>query len=219
MTDDTRAALRRLQAAYLPGQPHASDPVTCRRKVTDSPVAGGQDYGTRKNTMANRRNGGRGTQRDKRLGKAGYDAVPATARVSAPNMTRAKTGERVDAVSNRDRNAGIAARVANGTEPLPDQRLRANAEFEQWRAWAALRRAYLESQGEIAARGSDYPVGFRVRRVQGRKRVTLAVSPAGKETTLTMREYADEFDYHAWVRAGRPVSAEIAGVIFHDDSE
>lgn len=206
MSDATRDALRRLQAVYMPGQTHASDPVTCHRKVTDSPVAGSQDYGTRQNTNANRKHGGTSTRRrisvHERIGAA--LVTPPTTRVSAPRVTRGKDGERVDAVSNRDRNAGIAARVANGTVPLPDQRLRANGEYEQWRAWSALRRAYLESIGEQAHRGSAYPSGQRVRTVQGRKRVTLAVSPAGKETTVDMREYADEFDYHAWVRAGRP---------------
>lgn len=206
MSDATRDALRRLQAVYMPGQTHASDPVTCRRLATDTPVAGSQDYGTRRNTNANRRHGGTSTRRrisvHERIGAA--LVTPPTHRVSAPRVTRGKTGERVDAVSNRDRNAGIAARVANGTVPLPDQRLRANGESEQWRGWSALRRAYLESIGEQPSRGTAYPIGQRVRMVQGRKRVTLAVSPAGIDTTVDMHGYADEYDYDAWVRAGRP---------------
>ena len=109
--------------------------------------------------------------------------TPPTTRVSAPRVTRGKTGERVDPVSNRERNAGIAARIANGTVPLPDQRLRANGEYAQWRGWSALRRSYIESLGELAAPGTAYPIGFRTRMVQGRKRVTLAVSPAGIDTT------------------------------------
>lgn len=217
--DPTRDAMRRLQAIYQPAQTHASDIVTCRRKITDSPVAGSQDYGTRDNTMANRRNGGSSTRRrvnvHERIGAAIITAP--TTRVSAPRVTRGKDGTRVDAVSNAERNAGIKARTENGTEPLPDQGLRSRGEYAQWRQWAALRRSYLETLGEQAHRGSAYPSGFHVRTVQGQRRVTLAVSPAGKETTLDMAGYADEFDYHAWVRAGRPVSEHIAGVIFESE--
>ena len=186
MSDDTRDALRRLQAVYLPGQTHAADPVTCRRKATDSPVAGGQDYGTRKNTMANRRHGGTSTRRrvsvHERIGAA--LVTPPTTRVSAPHVTRTQNGTRTDAVSNATRNSGIATRIANGTPAMPDQQLRANAEYEQWRAWAANRRAYLESLGEIASHGTAYPTGLNERTVQGRKRVTLSVPPAGNDTTI-----------------------------------
>jgi hypothetical protein len=81
MTDNEPIAdiLARLQESM---RPHAANPVTARRKVTDTPppndLAAG--YGTRKNTMANVKNGGHGVERDKRLGKLAYDAVPVTAR-------------------------------------------------------------------------------------------------------------------------------------------
>ncbi len=214
MSSDMRDAMRRLESVYYPHRTHAADPVACTRKDSDStPPAGcDQGYGTRDNTNVNVRNGGRNATRGRKVTRderAGAAMItPPTSRVSAPRMAHAEPGQRVTRGETYTIN-GKRVYYPSGDE----LKARKAGEQEQWRAWAMMRRATLETLGEMLTHNTAYPIGLRKRTVQGQQRVTLAVSPAGKETTYTMAEYADYLSYEAWVRAGRPVADDIKGFI------
>jgi hypothetical protein len=92
----------RIDALAVSLRPHAASPVTARRKSTDSkPPAGADNYGTRKNTNANRRNGGGSCfYRAKAEDYAGAAMVtPPTTRPSAANIKPAN-GVRITGYTN-----------------------------------------------------------------------------------------------------------------------
>jgi hypothetical protein len=122
-------------------QTHAvSAPVTVRRLDTDSHApAGADDYGTRKNTMANRRNGGRSMYyRPKAEDFAG--ALPATTRPAYGSVKPA--GGR---------------KIINGSDL---EQTRADSENDAVRGWVSARQNLVRDAGDALPAGSTYPRGM-----------------------------------------------------------
>jgi hypothetical protein len=137
VSESTADIIARLQERL---RPHAvSAPVTVRRLATDSHApTGADDYGTRKNTTANRRNGGRSMYyRPKAEDFAG--SLPATARPAYGSVKPA--GGR---------------KIANGDL----EQTRADSENDAVRGWVSARQNLMRDAGDILPAGSTYPRGM-----------------------------------------------------------
>jgi hypothetical protein len=132
-------------------RPHAvSTPATVRRLATDSHApAGADDYGTRKNTMANRRNGGRSMfYRPKAEDFAG--SLPAT---TIPASGRVKPGGGRK-ISNGD---AEQARADSADQAYRDWTMqRTNLVTDTGDAWPAMYPGDVSADGRILPRADDY---------------------------------------------------------------
>lgn len=141
MSESTADIIARLSMRL---QPHAASPVTASRKDTDTPPPAGvrEGYGTRRSTMANRRNGGASVYyRPRAADYAGR--LPATTVPSAPSVKPASNGTRVA----RDR---IAAGM-----PLDDARV--TGTDNGYRQWCAARANLQRDAGDDIGTGESYP--------------------------------------------------------------
>lgn len=137
MSESTAEIIARLQVAL---RPHAqASPVTARRLATDSPPPTGvrDGYG-RRNTLSGRKQGGRYPNTYKpRAADLANNPVPATARPSAPNVTRAN---------------GI--RVAGYTSLAT---ARALGDDNAQRSWSSARGNLQRDAGDPIGTGESYP--------------------------------------------------------------
>lgn len=118
MSDSRAAVLARLSTAY--GMTYDRATVTVTRKSTDSHAdTGADDYGTRKNTNANRRNGGRYPGFFKADTEYLAGADPATTRPSFDGRVKPGGGRKIGAdrelAALESVNAGARAWVAERT--------------------------------------------------------------------------------------------------------
>jgi hypothetical protein len=130
----------RIDALRVSLRPHAADPVTVRRRATDSaaPAGTGESY-PRATTLDSRRRGGQ-VPNTYRMRAADYANGPAPLTRTAPgNGARAHT-----------------VRIADGGEAMAEAR----AEDARWRGWANARRSAMTGNGATPAPGTSYPSGF-----------------------------------------------------------
>ena len=138
MSEPLADVIARLQERM---RPHAVSPITAARKPTDSSPPGGvrDGYGTRKNTNANRRNGGGSCYyRPRAADYAG--SLPATTRPSAPNVTCVNGIKVAGMVNVQD------ARVIG--------------EDNGYRQWSAARGNLARDAGDVLPAGTHYPNGL-----------------------------------------------------------
>jgi hypothetical protein len=136
MAEPLADVIARMQDRY---RPHAVSPATATRKPGDTPPPAGvrNGYGTRRNTNANRRNGGGSVFYRPRADYYAGNPVPATARPTAPGVNPVH-GIRVTGFTNVQ-----DARVI-GTD-------------NGYRGWVTARANTERDAGDYLPLGSHYP--------------------------------------------------------------
>ena len=154
---DYSDALARLTEALTVRTHAVSVPAfrATRRKVTDTPPPNGlaEGYGTRKNTNANRRNGGGGLYYKPRAADFAGD-IPATMRPSAEGRVKPTTGRKI---------SGAATVTKNGKRRPSEAILKAKADSdsEGMRTEVSAQASFARSVGELPIPGIAYGRGSK----------------------------------------------------------